>query len=124
YDGWLRNVDASVRAAVDSASIKIEPTYTREKLISDIEKALVNAKIEKNAKDAALESFDATVNKSLSDFLNATGDQYAKVKADFDNTGFSLFPKDTSFWRGSRWSNGWSRTHIVGVLFSVGLLSL
>jgi hypothetical protein len=123
YDAWLGSLDASVKAAVESASIKIEPTYTR-KLTVDIEKALTNAKIEKNARDAALKSFDAAVNKSVTDFLNASGDQYAKVKADFDDTGFALFPKDSSFWRGSRWSNGWSWTHIMGVLFSVGLLSL
>jgi hypothetical protein len=124
YDAWLSSVDASVKAAVESASIKIEPTYTREKLTEDIEKALTNAKIEKNAKDAALKSFDAAVNKAVTDFLNASGNQYTKVKADFDDTGFALFPKDSSFWRGSRWSNGWSWTHIIGVLFSVGLLSL
>ena len=124
YDSWLGGVDAAVKAAVDSAGIKITPTSTRKKLTEDIEKALTSAKIENNAKDAALKRFDATIDKSVTDFLNASGDQYGKVKADFDDTGFALFPKDSYFWRGSRWADGWSGTHLVGVLFSVGLLSL
>ena len=40
------------------------------------------------------------------------------VKADPDNTGFVLFPK------GNRWTEGWNFAHVIGVLFSVGLLSL
>jgi hypothetical protein len=45
------------------------------------------------------------------------------VKADFDNTGFDLFPKNN----GTRWGNSWSdgcTQHLWGILFSVGLLSL
>jgi hypothetical protein len=124
YDSWLGGVDASVKAAVESTSIKIEPTYSRQKLIEDIETVLTRANVEKTAKDAALKSFDAAVNKSVTDFLKASGDQYARVKADFDDTGFVLFPRDSRFWRGSRWTNGWTWAHIIGVLFSVGLLSL
>ena len=124
YDSWLGSVDASVKTAVDSAGIKITPTYTRKELTEDIQKALTKAKIEDNAKNAALKSFDDALNTTVTDFLNASGDQYANVKADFDDTGFVLFPSDSRFWRGSRWKNGWSWTHIIGVLFSVGLLSL
>ena len=46
---------------------------------------------------------------------------YADVKADFDNSGFALFPKDGV---GKRWREGWNAAHWFGVLFSVGLLSL
>jgi len=59
-----------------------------------------------------------TVDKTTADTLKQ---HYADVKADFDNSGFALFPKDGV---GSRWSEGWNTAHLFGVLFSVGLLSL
>jgi hypothetical protein len=58
------------------------------------------------------------VDKNTADTLRQ---QYADVKADFDNSGFALFPKEGV---GRRWSEGWNTAHWFGVLFSVGLLSL
>jgi hypothetical protein len=124
YDAWLGKADDKVKAAV--GSITVQATDTRGKLTGEIENALAN--IDKNTRDAALQSFDDAVKNAVADSLNASGDQYGKVKADLDKkTGFQLLPDGD---RG-RWGNGggwhwWSGSHghRWGILFSVALLSL
>src|SRR5262249_50814729 len=76
-----------------------------------------------NDKAAVLKSFNDTVDRTVADALKKQASDYAAVKADFDNTGFDLFPKNNRGRWGNRWYDGWEG-HIWGVLFSVGLLSL
>lgn len=48
---------------------------------------------------------------------------YNAIKMDFDRDGFDLFPRNP----GGRWGNGWRQgwtDHWVGIVFSIGLLSL
>jgi hypothetical protein len=117
YDAWPAKTDPAVQAAV--ASIKVDANDTREKLTGRIKDALASVP----GKDAHLKSFNDTIDKTALDTLKEQAGDYAAVKADFDNTGFDLFPKSDQ----GRWGNGWAggcKQHILGILFSVGLLSL
>ena len=117
YEIWQNQSDENVKSAV--ALIKVGPNDTREKLTSRIEQALGSV----GNKEALLKSFNDTVDRTVADTLKKQASDYAAVKADFDNTGFDLFPKNNRGRWGNRWYNGWEG-HIWGVLFSVGLLSL
>src|SRR4029077_13673949 len=109
--------DPAVETAV--ASIKVDPNDTREKLTGRIAAALASDP----GKDGHVKSFNDTVDKIATDTLKEQAGDYTAVKADFDNTGFDLFPKNNQGRWGNRWYDGWEG-HIWGVLFSVGLLSL
>jgi hypothetical protein len=75
-------------------------------------------------KDAQLQSFNDTIDKTALDTLKDQAGDYASVKADFDNTGFDLFPKsDQGRWGNGNWIGG-SKGHCWGIIFSAGLLSL
>jgi hypothetical protein len=117
YESWRDQSDEKVKAAV--ASIKVGPNDSREKLTRRIEQAVEPL----SDKGAVLKSFNDTVDKTVTDALKKQASGYAAVKADFDNTGFDLFPKNNRGRWGDRWYDGWE-DHIWGVLFSVGLLSL
>ena len=118
YDSWRDKTEPAVQAAV--ASIKVDPNDTRGKLTDRIESALASVP----GRDAALKSFNDMLDKTALDILKAEAGDYAALRADFDNTGFDLFPKSDK----GRWGNGWwrdgSQNHRWGILFSVGLLSL
>ena len=117
YEGWRNQSDENVKTAV--ALIKVGPNDTREKLTGRIEQALESF----SDKGPLLKSFNDTVDRTVSDALKKQANDYATVKADFDNTGFDLFPKNNRGRWGNRWYDGW-KGHLWGVLFSVGLLSL
>ena len=117
FDAWRDQSDEKVKAAV--ALIKVGPNDTREKLTGRIEQALESV----SNKGALLKSFNDTVDKTVTDTLKKQASNYAVAKADFDNTGFELFPKNNRGRWGNRWYQGWEG-HFWGVLFSVGLLSL
>jgi hypothetical protein len=117
YEAWRNQSDENVKTAV--ASIKVEPNDTREKLTSRIGQALGSV----GNKETLLKSFNDTVDRTVADALKKQASDYATVKADFDNTGFDLFPKNNRGRWGNRWHDGWEG-HLWGVLFSVGLLSL
>jgi hypothetical protein len=117
YDAWPDKTDPGVQAAV--ASIKVDPNDTREKLTGRIAAALASVP----GKDAHVKSFNDTVDKTATDTLREQAGDYAAVKADFDNTGFELFPQKEWRW-GRRWCDGWTKKHVAGILFSIGLLSL
>ena len=117
YDAWLGKADPNVKAAL--TAIRIEPADTREKLISRIASALPS----NIDKDAVLKSFDESVNKTVTDLLSDRAHDYTAVRSDLDKTGFEVFPQKGWRW-GENWSNGWTRRHAAGVLFSIGLLSL
>ncbi len=74
-------------------------------------------------KGALLKSFNDAVDRTVTDTLKKQASDYAAAKADFDNTGFDLFPRNNRGRWGNRWYDGWEG-HLWGVLFSVGLLSL
>jgi hypothetical protein len=117
YEAWRDQSDENVKTAV--ASIKVGPNDTREKLTGRIEQAL------KSVSDtgALLKSFNDTIDKTVTAALKKQTSDYAAAKADFDNTGFDLFPKNNRGRWGNRWYDGW-QGHLWGVLFSVGFLSL
>jgi hypothetical protein len=118
YDAWPDKTDPAVQTAV--ASIKVEPNDTREKLTDRIQTAL--ASVPNN--EAHLKAFNDTIDKAATDTLKEQAGDYNSVKADFDNTGFELFPKsDQGRWGKGMWRKG-SRGHGWGILFSAGLLSL
>jgi hypothetical protein len=117
YDAWPDKTDPAVLAAV--ASIKVDPNDTREKLTGRIAAALASVP----GKDAHVKSFNDTVDKTATDTLKEQAGDYTAVKADFDNTGFDLFPKNNQGRWGNGWSNGW-KEHFWGIVFSIGLLSL
>ena len=118
FEAWPDKTDATVQSAL--GSIKVEPNDTREKLTDRITTALASVPNE----DAHLKSFNDTIDKTATDILKDKAGDYNAVKADFENTGFDLFPKTDK----GRWGNGtcWngSQGHRWGILFSVGLLSL
>ena len=117
YEAWRNQSDENVKTAV--ASIKVEPNDTREKLTGRIGQALESV----GNKETLLRSFNDTVDRTVADALKKQASDYAAVKADFDNTGFDLFPKNNRGRWGNRWYDGWEG-HLWGVIFSVGLLSL
>lgn len=125
YQQWsAATTDQKIKDALKSANVNVTATDTRETVIRQIDKALTEQKIDKPSKDAALNSFNTGVDDAVKASFNDSGTQYAKVKGDLDDTGFLLFPNDSRFWLGSRWKDGWKSVHVVGVLFSIGLLSL
>jgi hypothetical protein len=117
YTTWLDKNDANVKAAV--ASINVDPNDTREKLTIRLQTALASI----SGKEALLKSFNDTVDKTATDTLKEQAGDYAAVRADFDNAGFDLFPRNGRGRWGNNWWDGWGE-HLWGVLFSVGLLSL
>ncbi len=117
YEAWRDQGDENVKTAV--ASIKVGPNDTREKLTGRIEQALGSV----GNKGALLKSFNDAVDRTVTDTLKKQASDYAAAKADFDNTGFDLFPRNNRGRWGNRWYDGWEG-HLWGVLYSVGLLSL
>jgi hypothetical protein len=117
YEAWRGQSDENVKTAV--ASIKVGPNDTREKLTGRIGQALTSV----SDKGTLLKSFNETVDRTVTDALKKQASDYAAAKADFDNTGFDLFPRNNRGRWGNRWYDGW-KGHLWGVLFSVGLLSL
>ena len=121
YEGWLDQSDPRVKAAISSNPITVEPNDTREKLTGRIEASLTSASVAD--KEAPLESFNKMLDETALGTLKEKAGDYAAVKADFDNTGFELFPKSDK----GRWEKGWRHDctkHIWGILFSAGFLSL
>lgn len=113
--------DATVKAAF--ASFPIEANYTRETVVTEIRRRLGSAP----NTNAYLDSFNHILDETALDRLKKQAGDYSAVKADFDNSGFELFPKSDQ----GRWGNGWgtlglpgARGHYLGILFSVALLSL
>jgi hypothetical protein len=123
YDKWLSGVDdANVKSTLTSSSpVKITPADTRETVVHQIENAL--AKIDENARIAALDSFGKTVDETITGDLKDKAHDYAKIQDNFEkNTGFQLLPdNDRGRWNTGRWSY---KGHLVGILFSIALLSL
>lgn len=118
YATWLGKLPADTQASL--ASVQVQPNDTREGLVSRVSAALPAGP----AKAQQLQSLNETLDNTATETLKAQAGDYAAVKADFDHSaGFDLFPTGP----GGRWGHGWPRgwaDHWVGLLFSVGLLSL
>ncbi len=117
YAAWLEKADPNVKAAL--GSIKVDSSDTRQKLAGRIGNALAS-NIDKSA---VLKSFDEAMNNTVTDYLNNHAQDYTKIRGDLDKTGFELFPQKEWRW-GKRWCDGWTKKHVAGILFSIGLLSL
>lgn len=100
-------------------SIKAEDSDSRESL----RKRLVLTLESNPSKERLLGDFDSAVDKAASNCLNAKACDFRAVKEDLDHTGFDLFPMDGNWRWGKEWTDGiWQ--HLLGILFSAGLLSL
>jgi hypothetical protein len=117
YAAWLEKADPNVKVAL--GSIKVDSSDTRQKLAGRIGNALAS-NIDKSA---VLKSFDEAMNNTVTDYLNNHAQDYTKIRGDLDKTGFDLFPQKEWRW-GNRWCDGWTKKHVAGILFSIGLLSL
>lgn len=97
------------------AGIEVKDTDTRESVRDKVATALNGKK--------PIDSFDAMVNATATKRLKEQAGNFNTVKADFEKTGFDLFPRDSRFRWGVAWCDGFNE-HLAGMLFSVGLLSL
>jgi hypothetical protein len=97
------------------AGVEVKDTDTRESVQANVTKVLGGK--------TTIDNFDAMVNATASKRLKEQAGDFKIVKADFEKTGFDLFPKDNQFRWGKTWCAGF-RLHLAGMLFSVGLLSL
>jgi hypothetical protein len=119
FDTWPDRTDPSVQPAI--ASVAVEPSDTREKFVNRVGNAIASANDKE--KNKHLSSLNDTIDKVAFDTLKQQAGEYAGVRADLDRTGFEIFPQKGWRW-GEKWSDGWTRRHRAGVLFSIGLLSL
>jgi len=97
------------------ANVEVKDIDTREAVRDKVAKALGGK--------TPIDNFDAMVNATATQRLKEQAGNFSTVKADFEKTGFDLFPKDNQFRWGKSWCDGFNE-HLAGMLFSVGLLSL
>jgi len=114
-----QQTDPALKEALAKVQADVKPTNTREEVRDKVTTAL-------NGKTPA-GSFDLSVNDTATQKLDNQARHFKEVKADFDKTGFQLFPDGSR----CRWGNGgawhwWSgsKGHRCGILFSIALLSL
>jgi hypothetical protein len=115
---WRKGLtDNAVKEAVKSVAATL--TDSRGALRARIDSALGN----NPDKPALLDSFETAVDKTAQKKLDEGAQDYSSLKTRLDDTGFKLFVTEP----GGRWHNGWfvdTPHHLLGVLFSVALLSL
>ena len=115
---WRKeNAEAAAKPTV--AEIKVTASDTRGSVRAKLAEALGDAA----AKVQLMDSFEKAVDKTAGEKLKQSAGDYASFKAPLDDSGFKLFVAEP----GGRWRNGWFRDiprHLLGLLFSVGLLSL
>ena len=108
--------DASKQAV---ASVEVSASDTRGKLRRDLKARLGD----KPGTEALLEDFDRAVTEAAQKKLDEGAQDFSALRSKLDDTGFQLFVTD----KGGRWHHGWWKDlwpHLLGILFSVGLLSL
>jgi hypothetical protein len=111
-----KQTDPAITALLANlANVEVKDTDTREAVQDKVTKALGGK--------TPIDSFDAMVNATATQRLKEQAGNFSTVKADFEKSGFDLFPKDSRFRWGKTWSKGFNE-HLAGMLFSVGLLSL
>jgi hypothetical protein len=112
-----KETDPAIKSAI--GSLDVNATDTREEVRDKITKAL--------AGKATANSFDSIVNDTVTQRLEKQAGNFSTVKADFEKTGFDLFPSNKANNNFTRWSDDWWSgccQHLAGIAFSVGLLSL
>jgi hypothetical protein len=117
-NNW-RTTHSAEAALPQVASLTVTPADTRGSVRSKLEKALGD----NASKDALLQDFDRIVDETARTRLDEGAKDYAALKNSLGGTGFDLFVADPS----GRWHHGWFKDlppHLLGVLFTVGLLSL
>jgi hypothetical protein len=108
-----KQTDQAIKDALKG--IEVKDTDAREEVQAKVAKALEGK--------TPIDSFDSIVNTTATQRLEKQAGNFKAVKADFEKTGFDLFPTDNKF----RWGKAWCDRlceHLAGLLFSVGLLSL
>jgi len=108
-----KETDPAIKTAL--AGVEVKDTDTREAVRDKVAQALKDKKPANN--------FDSMVNATATDRIKTQGGDFKTVQADFEKTGFDLFPRNGRFRWGASWDQGFN-DHLVGMLFSVGLLSL
>ena len=108
-----KQTDPAIKSAL--TGVRFEDTATREEVRDKVAMALNGKK--------PIDSFDSMVNATATKRLKEQAGNFDTVKADFEKTGFELFPKDNQYRWGKAWCVGFGE-HVAGMLFSVGLLSL
>jgi hypothetical protein len=112
-DWRAKQTDPAIASLLDG--IKVEDTDTRESVRKKVATVLGGKK--------PINDFDAMVNAAAIQRVKEQAGDFNTIKADFERTGFDLFPRENRFRWGKYWGEGWNG-HRLGVLFSVGLLSL
>ncbi len=113
-----KQTDPALRDALNK--IDIQSTDTRDVVHGKVTSAL---KTDALKGKTPVDNFDSIVNDTVTKRLDKKAGDFSQVKADFEKTGFDLFPKTNRYRWGSHWSDGFGR-HLTGMLFSVALLSL
>lgn len=108
-----KQTDPAIKTAL--ANVRVGDTATRDQVRDEVATALNGKK--------PIDSFDSMVNATATQRLEKEAGNFNTVRADFEKTGFDLFPKDNRFRWGKTWCAGFGE-HLAGMLFTVGLLSL
>ena len=109
--------DDAAKQAV--ASVEVSASDTLGKLRRDLKAKLGD----KPTTEALLEDFDRAATQAAEKKLDEGAQDFTALKSKLDDTGFNLFVTDA----GGRWHHGWWTDlwpHLLGMLFSVGFLSL
>ena len=117
-DSWRKtNAEEAAKPAV--AAITTTASDTRGSVRAKLEAALGDSP----AKAELLDSFEKRVDRTAEEKLKQSAGDFTSLKTRLDDTGFNLFVTEP----GGRWHGGRLRDipgHLLGTLFSVGLLSL
>jgi len=111
-----RQTDAAIKDPL--LTITVADIDTREDVQKKVADAL-NTEALKNKKPIG--SFNAAVTAATKKQVEDDSAELRTLKNDLDSAGFALIAKDGL---GRRWTEGWTYPHVLGVLFSVALLSL
>lgn len=122
---WSTNatLPAAVSNAMAVSRIEVAITDHRNHVRRKIADTLQSARISPEDSEAALASFDATVDANVKKDLEASLSDYKVVSAQLGKTGFELFPKGGRRWYPERGDAPY-RKHLFGMFCSALLLSL
>jgi hypothetical protein len=117
-NNWRNGLaDDAAKQAV--ASVAVNASDTPGKLRRELKEKLG----EKPGTEALLEDFDRAAGQAAQKKLDEGAQDFTALKSKLDDTGFKLFVTE----EGGRWHHGWWTDlwpHLLGILFTVGLLSL
>jgi hypothetical protein len=110
-----KETDPAIKTALSDIAKSVMAADTREAVQKRVSDALQGKNPSNN--------FNAAVSAAVKRRVDDESGELHALKDDLDKTGFALIPAQGLF---TRWdeSGDWSLVHILGVLFSAGLLSL